>query len=112
VIGKKAQVKVATINPKCLSLSELHGEFNSNTMEWKDGLLSRLFRKFSCDSNAIAVSTGKANREKEDSHILTPIGKPCNVISIERAWYIMFSKINHTVIISNKRTGHSFFRDS
>ena len=74
MIGKKAPVNVATINPKCVSLSELYGEFNSNTMEWKDGLLSRLFRKFSCDSNAVAISS-RAHREKEESHKLMLIGK-------------------------------------
>ena len=67
---------MATINPKCLSLSELYGEFNSNTMEWKDGLLSRVFRTFSSDSNTIAMSN-RTHREREDSGKITLIGKHC-----------------------------------
>ncbi|XP_028393421.1 dynein heavy chain 6, axonemal-like isoform X2 [Dendronephthya gigantea] len=72
VIGKKAQVNVATINPKCVSMSELYGEFNSNTMEWKDGILSRVFRTFSNEGNT-AVTCNKGFREKEESHKITII---------------------------------------
>ena len=74
VVGKKAPVNVVTINPKCISLSELYGEFNSNTMEWKDGLLSRIFRKFSQDGNKL-VASSRAHREKEESHKHTLVGK-------------------------------------
>ena len=32
------------INPKALSLAELYGEFNINTNEWADGVLSSVMR--------------------------------------------------------------------
>lgn len=37
---------VSTLNPKCLTVGELYGEFNPTTMEWKDGLLSHIYRKY------------------------------------------------------------------
>ena len=37
---------MVTINPKSLTLGELYGEFDSNTTEWTDGLLSSHVRKF------------------------------------------------------------------
>lgn len=65
MIGRKAHVHVATINPKCVDLRELHGEYNPSTVEWKDGLLSLIFRKFSRESNAGTftenVAAGKAS---------------------------------------------------
>lgn len=74
MIGKKAQVNVVTINPKCLSLLELYGEFNFTTMEWKDGFVSCMFRKFSDDSNKDVVQSKSRNDSKE-SYILTLTGK-------------------------------------
>ena len=38
------KVKTWILNPKCISLSELYGEFNLATMEWKDGLIGNMFR--------------------------------------------------------------------
>ena len=74
MVGKKAPINVATINPKCVSLSELYGEFNSNTMEWKDGLLSSIFRKFSTESNAVATSS-RTFQDKEESYKHSLCGK-------------------------------------
>ena len=33
-----------TLNPKCVSMGELYGEYNPLTSEWKDGLASTLIR--------------------------------------------------------------------
>ena len=33
------------INPKALSLGELYGEFDLNTNEWTDGVLSSVMRQ-------------------------------------------------------------------
>ncbi|KAM8945402.1 dynein axonemal heavy chain 14 [Pelodytes ibericus] len=45
-ILKKGKVETFTINPKCVSLGELYGEINPNTMEWSDGLLASAVRTF------------------------------------------------------------------
>ena len=34
------------LNPKCISMGELYGEFNPLTQEWKDGLASSIMREF------------------------------------------------------------------
>ena len=33
------------LNPKCISMGELYGEFNDLTQEWHDGLASMLIRE-------------------------------------------------------------------
>lgn len=43
---KRCSVAVSTLNPKCVTVGELYGEFNPTTMEWKDGLLSHIYRKY------------------------------------------------------------------
>ncbi|KAJ9581293.1 hypothetical protein L9F63_023527, partial [Diploptera punctata] len=37
------------INPKCLTLEQLYGQFDSGSNEWVDGVLSQIFREFSSD---------------------------------------------------------------
>ncbi|XP_031192756.1 dynein heavy chain 14, axonemal isoform X3 [Mastomys coucha] len=44
--GKKGKVDVYVLNPKCITLSELYGQLNVNTMEWSDGLLSAAIRNY------------------------------------------------------------------
>ncbi|OCT79469.1 dynein heavy chain 14, axonemal [Xenopus laevis] len=46
-ILKKGKVETFTINPKCVTLGELYGEVNPNTMEWTDGLLALAVRTVS-----------------------------------------------------------------
>lgn len=41
---KYVGVKTFVINPKALNLAELYGEFNINTNEWTDGILSSVMR--------------------------------------------------------------------
>jgi dynein heavy chain len=38
------QVKEYPLNPKALSLGELYGEFDLNTNEWTDGVMSSVMR--------------------------------------------------------------------
>jgi dynein heavy chain len=40
------EVKLKSLNPKSISMGELYGEENPDTMEWTDGLASRVIRKF------------------------------------------------------------------
>lgn len=42
--GQYNTVKDYPINPKALSLGELYGEFDLNTNEWTDGVLSSVMR--------------------------------------------------------------------
>ena len=64
---------VFTINPKCLSLAELYGEFDSNTMEWTDGLLSKAIRKFSKESSVKVtqsnVASASTDADRGDSRL-------------------------------------------
>ncbi|KAJ3032226.1 Dynein heavy chain 6, axonemal [Rhizophlyctis rosea] len=39
------KVKTWVLNPKCVAMTELYGEFNLATMEWKDGLIGIIFRQ-------------------------------------------------------------------
>jgi len=43
---RRGLVNVSTLNPKCVTVGELYGEVNPTTMEWKDGLLSHIYRKY------------------------------------------------------------------
>ncbi|KAI9363382.1 dynein heavy chain and region D6 of dynein motor-domain-containing protein [Zopfochytrium polystomum] len=38
------KIKTWVLNPKCVAMTELYGEFNLATMEWKDGLIGCIFR--------------------------------------------------------------------
>ncbi|XP_062938980.1 dynein axonemal heavy chain 14 [Cynocephalus volans] len=46
--GKKGKVDVCVLNPKSVSLGELYGQLDPNTMEWTDGLLSATIRSYVC----------------------------------------------------------------
>ena len=39
-------VHINVLNPKCISMGELYGEFNELTQEWRDGLASTIIRSF------------------------------------------------------------------
>ncbi|XP_028903273.1 dynein heavy chain 14, axonemal isoform X3 [Ornithorhynchus anatinus] len=43
---RKGKVETYILNPKCITLGELYGQMDPNTMEWSDGLLSSTVRKF------------------------------------------------------------------
>ena len=40
------RVKFRVLNPKCISMGELYGEFDPMTQEWHDGLASSIMRDF------------------------------------------------------------------
>uniref|UniRef100_A0A8C5LFK9 Dynein, axonemal, heavy chain 14 n=1 Tax=Jaculus jaculus TaxID=51337 RepID=A0A8C5LFK9_JACJA len=44
--GKKGKIDVCILNPKCVTVNELYGQLNPNTMEWTDGLLSAAVRNY------------------------------------------------------------------
>ncbi|XP_044147930.1 LOW QUALITY PROTEIN: dynein axonemal heavy chain 14 [Bufo gargarizans] len=47
---RRRRVETFLINPKCVTLGELYGEINPNTMEWSDGLLASAVRTFTQQS--------------------------------------------------------------
>ena len=42
-------VKYEVLNPKCITMGELYGEFNPLTQEWHDGLASTIMRRAVAD---------------------------------------------------------------
>jgi hypothetical protein len=43
---KKGKIDCALINPKSVTLDELYGKSDINTLEWTDGLLANTLRQF------------------------------------------------------------------
>lgn len=50
------------VNPKCVTLGELYGEIDSNTLEWHDGLIGSATRKFSSDPTLLKTEDGTSTR--------------------------------------------------
>ncbi|XP_070257562.1 dynein axonemal heavy chain 14 [Myotis yumanensis] len=44
--GRKGKVDTWVLNPKGVTVSELYGQLDPNTMEWTDGLLSAIIRNY------------------------------------------------------------------
>ncbi|OAJ44270.1 hypothetical protein BDEG_27524 [Batrachochytrium dendrobatidis JEL423] len=77
-------VKTWVLNPKCVEMTELYGEFNIATMEWKDGLIGSIFRaqvsdnsqddKWTvCDGPVDALWIENMNTVLDDNKLLTLI---------------------------------------
>ena len=39
-------IKCMTLNPKCVSLEKLYGQFDKDSYEWSDGILATIIRRF------------------------------------------------------------------
>ncbi|KAM6166251.1 LOW QUALITY PROTEIN: dynein axonemal heavy chain 14 [Erethizon dorsatum] len=46
VPGRRGKVDICVLNPKCITLGELYGRLDPNTMEWTDGLFSAAIRNY------------------------------------------------------------------
>ncbi|XP_073527968.1 dynein axonemal heavy chain 14 isoform X2 [Phyllobates terribilis] len=75
MVARKQKVETFVINPKCVTLGELYGEINPNTMEWSDGLLASAVRAFTQHSarERGAMPSGRTppqqgNRNEEQQH--------------------------------------------
>ncbi|KAI9002652.1 dynein heavy chain and region D6 of dynein motor-domain-containing protein [Gaertneriomyces semiglobifer] len=77
-------VRTWILNPKCVTMSELYGEFNLATMEWKDGLIGNIFRQqvqdssidekwTICDGPVDALWIENMNTVLDDNKLLTLI---------------------------------------
>ena len=47
------EVVCEILNPKCISMGELYGEFNELTQEWHDGLASTIMRRAAADESDV-----------------------------------------------------------
>ena len=43
-------VKIFQLNPKSITMGQMYGEVDSNTMEWKDGIMSTMYRGATVDT--------------------------------------------------------------
>lgn len=44
------KVKIFQLNPKSITMGQMYGEVDSNTMEWKDGIMSTMYRTATVDT--------------------------------------------------------------
>ncbi|XP_054432748.1 dynein axonemal heavy chain 14 [Pteronotus mesoamericanus] len=73
--GRKGKVDICVLNPKCVTLNELYGQLNPNTMEWTDGLLSAAIR------NYVYLNTTRTS--KKQNHLrLSKISDLSNVFQL------------------------------
>ncbi|XP_068088957.1 dynein axonemal heavy chain 14 isoform X3 [Hyperolius riggenbachi] len=64
---QKGKVETFVINPKCVTLGELYGEINPNTMEWSDGLLAYAVRTFAHQSSKEGGATKLHHNEQDNA---------------------------------------------
>ena len=69
------------MNPKCITLGELYGQLNINTMEWSDGLLSAAVRNF------VHISTAESSKKDRD---LGPMARITDLSNVSLAWNLVF----------------------
>ncbi|KAM5165262.1 dynein axonemal heavy chain 14 [Mantella aurantiaca] len=83
----KGKVDTFIINPKCVTLGELYGEVNPNTMDWSDGLLAHAVRTFtqqaSKDGGANAADSPLHHNGEDKKKNLQGVAKFVNVNTAE-----------------------------
>ncbi|XP_043340601.1 dynein axonemal heavy chain 14 [Cervus canadensis] len=63
ISGRRGKIDICILNPKCITISELYGHLDPNTMEWADGLLSATIR------NYVYLNTTKYSNKDSESKI-------------------------------------------
>ena len=72
----KGAVEVMTIYPKCVTLSELYGHLNADTLEWTDGLLSHAVRQFAHDSSEASLRKMQMRNKRPSIASLSESSRP------------------------------------
>nr|KAF6395182.1 dynein axonemal heavy chain 14 [Rousettus aegyptiacus] len=75
--GKKGRVDICVLNPKCITLSELYGQLDPNTMKWTDGLLSSTIR------NYVLFNTTGNSKKDNDQGLKSRISDLSNVFKLD-----------------------------
>uniref|UniRef100_A0A2I3S252 Dynein axonemal heavy chain 14 n=1 Tax=Pan troglodytes TaxID=9598 RepID=A0A2I3S252_PANTR len=74
---RKGKVDICVLNPKCITLSELYGQLDPNTMEWTDGLLSATIRSY------VYFNTPKNTKKDIDLRLKSRISDLSNVFKLD-----------------------------
>ncbi|XP_004439654.1 PREDICTED: dynein heavy chain 14, axonemal [Ceratotherium simum simum] len=74
--GRKGKVDICVLNPKCITLNELYGHLDPNTMEWTDGLLSATIRNYVC------FNTTRYSKKDNDLGLKSRISDLSNVFKL------------------------------
>ncbi|XP_042781926.1 dynein axonemal heavy chain 14 isoform X4 [Panthera leo] len=77
VPGRRGKVDICVLNPKCITLSELYGQLDPNTMEWTDGLLSSTVR------NYVYSNTARHSKKDSDLGLESRISDASNVFKLD-----------------------------
>uniref|UniRef100_A0A8C9K0H7 Dynein axonemal heavy chain 14 n=1 Tax=Panthera tigris altaica TaxID=74533 RepID=A0A8C9K0H7_PANTA len=77
VPGRRGKVDICVLNPKCITLSELYGQLDPNTMEWTDGLLSSTVR------NYVYSNTARHSKKDSDLGLKSRISDASNVFKLD-----------------------------
>ena len=78
IAGRRGKIDICILNPKCITLSELYGHLDPNTMEWADGLLSATIR------NYVYLNTTKYSNKDSESKI----SDSANVSSVWKVYFV------------------------
>nr|KAF6302477.1 dynein axonemal heavy chain 14 [Pipistrellus kuhlii] len=77
--GRKGKVDTCVLNPKCITIGELFGQLDPNTMEWSDGLLSATIR------NYVYSNSLKPSKKDGDLPLKSRISDVSNVFQLHAA---------------------------
>ncbi|ELK08885.1 Dynein heavy chain 14, axonemal [Pteropus alecto] len=77
ILGRKGRVDICVLNPKCITLSELYGQLDPNTMKWTDGLLSSTIR------NYVHFNTTGNSKKDNDLGLKSRISDLSNVFKLD-----------------------------
>nr|XP_054364461.1 dynein axonemal heavy chain 14 [Mirounga angustirostris] len=75
--GRKGKVDICVLNPKCITVGELYGQLDPNTMEWTDGLLSTAVR------NYVYFNTARNSKKDSDFGLKSRISDASNVFKLD-----------------------------
>ncbi|XP_073755948.1 dynein axonemal heavy chain 14 isoform X3 [Callorhinus ursinus] len=75
--GRKGKVDICVLNPKCITVGELYGQLDPNTMEWTDGLLSTAVR------NYVYFNTARNSKKDSDFRLKSRISDASNVFQLD-----------------------------